>query len=67
VRYNSQVMLVVAESAVMKAFARFIDIKRASHQLERIVIDECHTILESADEGDRRYESFRRGKKWFAQ
>jgi superfamily II DNA helicase RecQ len=43
-------MLVVAESAVTKAFARFIDIKRASHQLERIVIDECHTILESTDE-----------------
>ena len=49
VRYNSQIMLVVAESAVTKAFARFIDIKRASHQLERIVIDECHTILESTD------------------
>jgi len=42
-------MLVVTESAVTKAFARFIDIKRVSHQLERIVIDECHTILESID------------------
>ena len=50
VRYNSQIMLVVAESAVTKAFARFIDIKRVSHQLERIVIDECHTILELIDE-----------------
>ena len=42
--------MVIAEAAVTMAFARFIDVKRASRQLERIVIDECHTVLESTEE-----------------
>jgi superfamily II DNA helicase RecQ len=49
-RYSCQIMVVIAEAAVTKAFARFIDVKRASRQLERIVIDECHTVLESTEE-----------------
>ncbi|KAI7550457.1 hypothetical protein KC331_g3162 [Hortaea werneckii] len=49
-RYSCQIMVVIAEAAVTMAFARFIDVKRASRQLERIVIDECHTVLESTDE-----------------
>ena len=43
-------MVVIAEAAVTMAFARFIDVKRASRQLERVVIDECHTVLESTEE-----------------
>jgi superfamily II DNA helicase RecQ len=43
-------MVVIAEAAVTMAFARFIDVKKASRQLERIVIDECHTVLESTEE-----------------
>ena len=43
-------MVVIAEAAVTMAFARFIDVKRASRQLERIVIDECHIVLESTEE-----------------
>ena len=43
-------MVVIAEAEVTMAFARFIDVKRASRQLERIVIDECHTVLESTEE-----------------
>jgi superfamily II DNA helicase RecQ len=35
---------------VTKAFARFIDVKRALQQLERIVIDEYHIVLESTEE-----------------
>lgn len=49
-RYSCQIMVVIAEAAVTMAFARFIDVKRASRQLERIVIDECHTVLESTEE-----------------
>jgi superfamily II DNA helicase RecQ len=49
-RYSCQIMVVIAEAAVTMAFARFIDVKRASQQLERIVIDECHTVLESTEE-----------------
>ena len=43
-------MVVIAEAAVTIAFARFIDMKRALQQLERIVINECHTVLESMEE-----------------
>ena len=49
-RYSCQIIVVIAEAAVTMAFARFIDVKRASQQLERIVIDECHTVLESTEE-----------------
>jgi superfamily II DNA helicase RecQ len=49
-RYSCQIIVVIAEAAVTKAFARFIDVKRASRQLERIVIDKYHTVLESTEE-----------------
>lgn len=45
--YHARIVLVTPESAVSPAFGRFIDEKRTMHQLERIVMDECHTILES--------------------
>lgn len=37
----------MSESAVTKAFGRFIDEKRTMQQLDWIVIDECQVILES--------------------
>jgi superfamily II DNA/RNA helicase len=48
--YHARIVLVTPESAVSLAFGRFIDEKRTAYQLERIVIDECHTILESTAE-----------------
>jgi superfamily II DNA helicase RecQ len=45
--FGAQIVIVIAESAVTKSFARFINIKHTRGQLDRIVIDECHTILES--------------------
>jgi superfamily II DNA helicase RecQ len=46
--YWARIMLVTPESAVTKAFGRFIDEKRMLQQLDRIVIDECHVLLESS-------------------
>ena len=43
--YNAQIVFVIAESAVSQTFADFINSKKAAHQLERIIIDECYTIL----------------------
>lgn len=45
--YWARIVLVTPESAVTKAFSRFIDEKRMLQQLDRIVIDECHVLLES--------------------
>ena len=45
--YHARIVLATPESAVSQAFGRFIDEKRTMHQLERIVVDECHTVLES--------------------
>ena len=42
--------MVTLESAVTKAFARFINEKRTMRQLDRIVIDECHVVLDSIRE-----------------
>ena len=44
---SAQVVLVTPESAVTKAFGRFINEKKAAGLLDRIVIDECHVILDS--------------------
>jgi superfamily II DNA helicase RecQ len=46
-RTGVSVMLVTPESAVSKAFQTFLIRVRAAHQLERIVIDECHVVLDS--------------------
>jgi superfamily II DNA helicase RecQ len=35
------------EGAATKSFSRFLDEKRMLRQLDRIVIDECHTMLKS--------------------
>jgi superfamily II DNA/RNA helicase len=48
--YHARIILATPESAVTPAFGRFIEEKKRSHQLERIVIDECHMILESTDQ-----------------
>jgi superfamily II DNA helicase RecQ len=46
--YWASIVLVTPESAVTKGFSRFIDEKRMLQQLDRIVIDECHVLLESS-------------------
>lgn len=43
----AQVVLVTPESAVTKAFGRFINEKATAGLLDRIVIDECHVVLDS--------------------
>lgn len=45
--YHARIIFITPEAALTKAFGRFMDEKRAAQQLERIVIDECHMILES--------------------
>lgn len=45
--FGAQIVIVIVESAVTKSFAWFINIKHTRGQLDRIVVDECHTILES--------------------
>jgi superfamily II DNA helicase RecQ len=47
--YWASIVLVTPESAVSPAFGRFIDEKRMAQQLDRIVIDECHVLLESTE------------------
>jgi superfamily II DNA helicase RecQ len=42
--------LATPESAVTAAFGRFVEEKKRAYQLERIVIDEYHMILESTDQ-----------------
>lgn len=48
--YDAKIIFTIAESAVSKTFADFINSKKAAHQLERIVIDECHTILQATND-----------------
>jgi superfamily II DNA helicase RecQ len=45
--YWASIVLVTPESAITKAFGRFIDEKRTMRQLDRIVLDECHVLTES--------------------
>lgn len=40
-------MLVTPERAVTPAFAKFLNAKRSLQELDRIVINECHIMLES--------------------
>jgi superfamily II DNA helicase RecQ len=44
---SAQVVIVTPESAVTKAFGRLINSEYYSGRLERIVIDECHVVLDS--------------------
>jgi superfamily II DNA helicase RecQ len=43
----AQVVLVTPESAVTKAFGRFLQQKASAGLLDRVVIDECHSVLDS--------------------
>ena len=46
---TAQVVIVIPESAVTKAFGRFIEDQYHNGRLERIVIDECHVVLDSVN------------------
>jgi superfamily II DNA helicase RecQ len=43
----AQIVLVQPESAVSKTFAQYLNKLQGLGQLDRIVIDECHTVLDS--------------------
>jgi superfamily II DNA helicase RecQ len=47
--YWARIVFTTPEGAATKSFGRFLDEKRMLRQLDRIVIDECHTMLESND------------------
>jgi superfamily II DNA helicase RecQ len=47
--YWASIILVTPEGAVSAAFGRFIDEKRMLRQLDRIVIDECHVLMDSSE------------------
>jgi len=40
-------VLVTPESAVTKTFDTYINRLRSTYQLDRVVIDECHVVLDS--------------------
>ena len=44
---KAQIVLVQPESAITARFAQYLNGLEAMGQLDRIVIDECHTILDS--------------------
>lgn len=47
--YDARILFAIAESAVTKTFADFIDSRSSTQRLERMMIDECHTIMQSTD------------------
>ncbi|KAK5110984.1 hypothetical protein LTR85_012294 [Meristemomyces frigidus] len=51
--YRARIVFVTPEAAVTEAFGRFINEKVASRQLERVVIDECHIVIEEEEEAFR--------------
>ncbi|KAK5109836.1 hypothetical protein LTR85_002041 [Meristemomyces frigidus] len=50
---RARIVFVTPEAAVTEAFGRFMNEKVASGQLERVVIDECHIIIEEEEEAFR--------------
>ena len=46
----ASIVLVTAEAAVGHAFQRFMQQKKSIGQLDRVVIDECHVVLDSKRE-----------------
>ena len=46
----ASIVLVTPESAVTKGFGEFVNRLRGWQQLDRIVVDECHTVLDSTEE-----------------
>ena len=45
----AQIMFVTPEAAVGEAFGHYINRQRAMGRLDRIVVDECHVVLDSLD------------------
>jgi len=45
----AQIVLVAPESAVGEGFGNFMNRQRAMGRLDRIVVDECHVVLDSVD------------------
>ena len=46
----ASIVLVTPESAVTKGFGEFVNRLRGWQQLDRIVVDECHMVLDSTEE-----------------
>jgi superfamily II DNA helicase RecQ len=47
--YWARIVLVTPEGAVSPSFGRFLDEKRTLRELDRIVVDECHVLMESSE------------------
>jgi superfamily II DNA helicase RecQ len=47
--YDTQIVFVIAESAVSQSFADFVNAKILNQQLERVIINECHSVLQSTE------------------
>jgi superfamily II DNA helicase RecQ len=47
--YWAKIVFTTPEGAATKSFSCFLDEKRTLRQLDRIVIDECHTMFESTE------------------
>lgn len=43
---NARIIFVTPETALTKHFLTYLDVLQSQAQLDRIVVDECHTILE---------------------
>ena len=46
----SQIIFVTPESVIIKKFNTFLNYKEGKHELDRIVFDECHAVLDSSDD-----------------
>jgi len=46
---KASIVLVTPESVFKKGFQGFVNRLRGMHRLDRVVIDECHTVLDSTD------------------
>lgn len=46
-RRTASIIMVTPESAVGKQFATFVNWLSGRYQLDRVVVDECHTVLDS--------------------
>ncbi len=51
---SASIVFVTPESAVSKTFAGFINRLQELRQLDRIVVDKCHTILD----GNRQFRPY---------
>ena len=46
----ASIVLVTLESVVMKGFEEFVHRLRGWQQLDKIIVNECHTVLDSTEE-----------------